>query len=762
MRKEDAPIPLRPVDLREAVGAWVWDMRAKRLYADARFANLCGLDPSAAQAGLPTSAFVSGVVPDDQMRVRIALAGVVHGSETFSREYRVRGADGAVRWVSARGRAERDENNEASQFTGLLVDISDQKRVEEQLRIAQTAGGVGSFEHTDGYGTADVSEQFCRLLGLQPTDALPVRTINAVVAEGQTPIIRTATVGEDGASAYSELQIIRADNGERRWIARRGEHRGDGAGGGGRFIGVIYDVTETKRAEAELRELARTLEAKVEERTRERDRVWNRARDLFIVLSPERGYLAVNPAWKELLGYDEDELVGRRQGGLAHPDDAPIRDAILTRLARRERVEDVDIRVRAKDGSYRWINWTFIPEDEAVYGMGRDVTDRKQLEDQLRQSQKMEAVGQLTGGLAHDFNNMLTGIIGGLDLAKRRMSQGRIEEATSFMETATTAAERAAALTHRLLAFSRRQTLDPQTVDINALVSSVEDMLVRTLGEQVALALSLAPDLWTTRSDRNQLESAILNLAINARDAMPEGGQLTIETTNITLEVAQQAGPERIAAGDYVLISVSDTGTGMSSDVLAKVFEPFFTTKPIGQGTGLGLSMVYGFVHQSGGYVGLYSEPGIGTTVKLYLPRLVGDVAPTAERPQSGAAPRGSGERVLLVEDDPQVRMLVRTVLEELGYQAVEAVDGQSALPILESDARINLLVTDVGLPGMDGRQLAEIARQRRPDLPIMFITGYAANAAERASFLAPGMRMISKPFPIDVLARTLREILGA
>ena len=758
----DASGRIRSVDLREAVGAWVWDIRAKRLYSDARFANLCGLDAPAAQAGLPTKAFVAGVVPDDQMRVRIALAGVLHGSETFSREYRVRGADGMVRWVSARGRAERDETGEPSEFTGLLVDITDQKRVEEQLRIAQTAGGIGSFEHTDGYGTAEVSEQFCRLLGLQATDALPVRTINAVVAPGESAIIHTTSVGEDGVSAYSEMQIVRADTGERRWIARRGEHRGDGAGGGGRFIGVIYDITETKRAEAELRDLARTLEQKVEERTQERDRVWNRARDLFVVLSRDRAYLSVNPAWKDVLGYDEGDLLGRQHGDLVHPEDAAARLDVLRRLTSGERVEDFDVRVRAKDQSFRWINWTIIPEGDFFYGMGRDVTDRKQLEDQLRQSQKMEAVGQLTGGLAHDFNNMLTGIMGGLDLAKRRIAQGRVEEAASFMDTATTAAERAAALTHRLLAFSRRQTLDPRAVDINTLVASVEDLLVRTLGEQVALALALGPDLWATRTDPNQLESAILNLAINARDAMPNGGQLTVETANITLDIAQHAGPDRIDPGDYVLVSVSDTGAGMPPEVLAKVFEPFFTTKPIGQGTGLGLSMVYGFVHQSGGHVGIYSQPGIGTTVKLYLPRFIGDAAPEGERAAAGPAPRGAGERVLLVEDDPQVRMLVRTVLEELGYKAMEAVDGQAALPILESDAPINLLVTDVGLPGMNGRQVADIARQRRPELPVLFITGYAANAAERAAFLAPGMRMISKPFPVDGLARTLREILEA
>lgn len=756
----EVPEFVAPKDLRDAVGAWVWDVPADRLYADARFASLCGLDVATARSGLPTKAFVSGVAPDDRMRVRIALAGVLHGSETFSKEYRVRGADGVMRWVSAQGRTEHDHEGRLTQFTGLLIDITDQKRVEEQLRIAQTAGGVGTFEHTDGFGTADVSEQFCRLLGLQSTDALPIRTINTLVQAGDSPIIQTTAAGADGEGGYSEMRIARADSGEVRWIARRGEHRSDGAGGGGRFIGVIYDITEAKRAEAELRDLAQTLEEKVAERTRERDRVWNRARDLFIVMSREREYLAVNPAWTHVLGYEAEDLISQKYGVLVHPDDMVARTEVIARLLRGEQVEDFDIRVRAKDGSYRWINWTLIPEDGFIYGMGRDVTDRKQLEDELRQSQKMEAVGQLTGGLAHDFNNMLTGIMGGIDLARRRIAQGRVEEAANFMDAATVAAERAAALTHRLLAFSRRQTLDPQRVDINTLVSSVEDFLVRTLGEQVALALALAPDVWPIRTDPNQLESAILNLAINARDAMPEGGQLTIETCNIALDWPQEVGAGRVPPGDYVLICVSDTGSGMSPEILEKVFEPFFTTKPIGQGTGLGLSMVYGFVRQSGGHVSLYSQPGVGTTVKLYLPRMIGDAVPALEPSQNKAAPRGAGERVLLVEDDPQVRLLVRSVLEELGYTALEAVDSQAALALLETPVAINLLITDVGLPGMNGRQLAEVAREARPDLPVLFITGYAANAAERASFLAPGMRMISKPFPLDGLARMLREML--
>ena len=749
--------------LAQAAGAWVWDVPADRLYADARFAALCGLDPEAARTGLPTQAFVAAVAPDDRLRVRIAVAGILRGSETFAKEYRVRSADGTVRWVSARGGVERADDGELLRFTGVLADITEQKRVQEQLRVAQTAGGVGTFEHVDGFGTADVSEQFCRLLGLQTNDALPVRTINTLVLDGDPLIIRgSREEAQADHGAYSELRIRRADNGDERWLARRGEFRPDGVGGGGRFIGVIYDITPAKSAEEELRQLARTLEDRVAERTRERDRVWKNARDLFVVLSPRRHYLSVNPAWSRLLGYTEDELVGRRYGTLAHPDDMQKVEAMMQRLGRGEQVEDVDLRVRAKDGDHRWINWTFTPEaeDGFIYGVGRDVTDRKQLEDQLRQSQKMEAVGQLTGGLAHDFNNMLTGVMGGLDMARRRISQGRAEEAAAFMDTAGAAAERAASLTHRLLAFSRRQSLDSRPVDVNTLVGSMEDLLHRTLGEQVSLGLALGPDLWRTRTDSNQLENAILNLAINARDAMPEGGQLTVDTVNVRLDWPAVAGGEEIPPGDYVVIGVSDTGAGMPPEVLAKVFDPFFTTKPIGQGTGLGLSMVYGFVRQCGGQVGIYSDSGIGTTVKLYLPRFEGEAEADEHTPRAISTPRGAGERVLLVEDDPQVRVLVRTVLEELGYRAAEAVDGQAALPILESEAPLNLLITDVGLPGMNGRQLAEVARARRPDLPVLFMTGYAASAAERSSFLEAGMRMISKPFPLETLATTLRDML--
>ena len=381
-------------------------------------------------------------------------------------------------------------------------------------------------------------------------------------------------------------------------------------------------------------------------------------------------------------------------------------------------------------------------------------------EEALRQSQKMEAVGQLTGGIAHDFNNMLTGIIGSLDLLRRRIAGGRLNDLDNLIELGMTSANRAAGLTHRLLAFSRRQSLDPKPVDMNKLVASMEDLLRRTLSESIAMQMRLCPDLWTAEADPHQLESALLNLIINARDAMPAGGLLTVETANCRLE--GQEMPEDLAPGEYVMLSVSDNGSGMPPGIIARAFDPFFTTKPIGQGTGLGLSMIYGFVKQSNGHVRISSSVGQGTGVTLYLPRFRG-AEPDDTRVDSVAqAYARSGETVLVVEDDQAVRLLVTEVLSELGYAFVEAAEASAALPILNSSQRIDLLISDVGLPGMNGRQLAEIARRVRPRLKVLFITGYAEHAALRAGFLESGMQMITKPFALDSLTSKVREMIEA
>nr|WP_260955760.1 response regulator [Pseudomonas citri] len=381
-------------------------------------------------------------------------------------------------------------------------------------------------------------------------------------------------------------------------------------------------------------------------------------------------------------------------------------------------------------------------------------------EEALRQSQKMEAVGQLTGGIAHDFNNMLTGIIGSLELLRRRLARGRTEDLDSLIDLGVTSANRAAGLTHRLLAFSRRQSLDSKAVQMNTLVLSMGELLQRSLNESIRLDMQLDDQLWIAEADPNQLESALLNLVLNARDAMPDGGTLVIRTSNQHLDADFTDAYSNLKPGDYVALSVQDTGCGMPEAIVHRAFDPFFTTKPIGQGTGLGLSMIYGFSKQSHGHVTMDSEVNRGTTVNLYLPRFIGEpvsepVIDTQHMPHAQA-----GETVLIVEDDPAVRVLVSTVLGELGYAFLEAGDADGALPILQSKRRIDLMVSDVGLPGMNGRQLAEIGRQLRPDLRVLFITGYAEHAAVRGGFLDPGMQMITKPFTFELLTAKVREMI--
>ncbi|WP_413790807.1 MULTISPECIES: response regulator [unclassified Pseudomonas] len=381
-------------------------------------------------------------------------------------------------------------------------------------------------------------------------------------------------------------------------------------------------------------------------------------------------------------------------------------------------------------------------------------------EEALRQSQKMEAVGQLTGGIAHDFNNMLTGIIGSLELLRRRLARGRTQDLDSLIDLGVTSANRAAGLTHRLLAFSRRQSLDSKAVQMNTLVLSMGELLQRSLNESIRLDMQLDERLWVAEADPNQLESALLNLVLNARDAMPNGGNLVVQTSNRYLDADFTNAYPNLEPGDYVVLSVQDTGCGMPEAVISRAFDPFFTTKPIGQGTGLGLSMIYGFSKQSRGHVTIDSEIDKGTTVNLYLPRFIGEEIHEPQTTAQHAPYARDGETVLIVEDDPAVRVLVSAVLSELGYAFVEAADANGALPILQSSQRIDLLISDVGLPGMNGRQLAEIGRQIRPDLRVLFITGYAEHAAVRGGFLDPGMQMITKPFTFDLLTAKVREMI--
>jgi PAS domain S-box-containing protein len=529
---------------------------------------------------------------------------------------------------------------------------------------------------------------------------------------------------------------------------------------------ILRDVNERQMAVEALRRLNQTLESRVAESTADRNRMWTLSTDVMMVAGLDGRIGAVNPAWTHLLGWNESQLLGASVLDYVLPDERYRLQTELNALSRGTAPRLIELGMRTSTGDSRRIEWSAVAADNLVQAVGRDVTAEREAEDALhkaedalRHSQKMEAIGQLTGGIAHDFNNMLTAIIGSMEVLKRRVRAGRYEDIQKFMDGAVGAANRAAALTHRLLAFARRQPLDPKAVDVNQLIRGMEEMLRRTLGESIKLKIDLPPAPLPALTDAHQLENAILNLAINARDAMPNGGTLSISTTYERFGEKARFGQEEIEAGDYIVVCVGDTGIGMSPSTLEKVFEPFFTTKPIGQGTGLGLSMIYGFAKQSRGHVRIESTEGEGTTFRLYLPKHQGSVE-IATTAQASDPATGSGETVLLIEDDSTVRLIISDLLRELDYACIEAADGQAALPMLTSNTPIDLLITDVGLPGMNGRQIAEIARQHRPDLKILFVTGYAEHATGQAPFLEPGMEMVTKPFALDALALRIREMI--
>jgi signal transduction histidine kinase len=448
-----------------------------------------------------------------------------------------------------------------------------------------------------------------------------------------------------------------------------------------------------------------------------------------------------------------------------HPDDRERTAAYVRRQAASDDVIIIQNRYRTADGGYRLFDWRGVTENGLVHAVGRDITlehqaaeELRNTEEALRHAQKMEAIGQLTGGIAHDFNNMLAGIIGSLDVIQRRLASGRHDDIGRFIDGAITSSRRAASLTQRLLAFGRRQALDIRPIETGQLVRSLHDLLRRTLGEAIEIRIDVPTDPCWARADAAQLESAILNLAINARDAMPEGGSITIALTSERLK----NGTPRLAQGDYIVVSVADTGTGMTPEVMRKAFDPFFTTKPIGQGTGLGLSMIHGFMGQIGGDVSIESQPGTGTRISMFLPRA--EPATTdATAPSSLPHPQDThGGTVLVVEDDPAVRMLIVSVLDDMGLKSAVAVDGNAGLAILQSDLRIDLLITDIGLPGLNGQQLAKLARQVRPALRILFLTGYAEGEALSPTELQPGMELMTKPFDLTALANTIGNMLAA
>jgi PAS domain S-box-containing protein len=770
------------LDAGAIIGTWIWDVPRNIVTGDERFARCFSLDPDECRTGLPIEMVTASIHPDDREPTSIAIDQALKLGGPFRAEYRVLQADGSYLWVEASGHCELDLDRRPVRFPGVLMDISERKRSlealrrsEDRYRMAFEASGVlgaWNFDILTGMFFAD--SHFARIFGMDAAlleSGVPVVDFLAAVHNDDRDRVssRIKEALDSNGEFIEEYRIFGSD-GRLHWVLARGKGYPE-TGQPVYATGVAVDITVRKHSEIALHELNATLEQRVAERTAERDRMWRLSTDLMLVTKLDATIVAVNPAWQVLLDWTQGELVGARVIDFIHGEDIANTMAEMDRLRQGERVTGLVNRYRHRDGSYRWISWMAVPEDGLFHAVGRDITADKEAEtllrnteEQLRQAQKMEAVGQLTGGIAHDFNNLLAGITGSLELIKLRMAQSRFGEVERYVGAALNSANRAASLTHRLLAFSRRQTLDPKPVDLNRLVTSMEDLVRRTVGPGIRTEIVTAGGLWTTLCDANQLENALLNLTINARDAMPSGGKLTIETTNIRLDdayAASQGG--EVKEGQYVALNVSDTGTGMPPDVIARAFDPFFTTKPLGQGTGLGLSMIYGFVKQSGGHVRIYSEIGNGTTVKLYLPRHVGEVeADKGEGDLMHLDHAVTNRRVLVVDDEPVVRMLILDVLDELGYMALEAEDAASGLKILQNNPEVDMLVTDVGLPGgMNGRQLADAARELFPGVKILFITGYAENAAVGNGLMDVGMEVMSKPFAMDALAAKIGAMLG-
>jgi signal transduction histidine kinase/ActR/RegA family two-component response regulator len=629
-------------------------------------------------------------------------------------------------------------------FDGPHGPLSDYIHVEANPAYTQHAGIPNVVGQKVREMVPDEAGGWVELYGGVLRTGVPIRFERELVATGR----------------YLELAAFRVEPASRKQVAV-----------------LFQDITARKRAEKELQQLNETLEARVVAALAERKLMADivEGTNAFVqVMDPQFRWLAINTAAAGEFhrAFGVTPQVGDDMRDLLKDQPGPqetVRTVWARALAGQEFVEIAHFGEPARAYEMRFS--TLRNADGApvgAYQFAYDVTDRlkeqerlRQAEEALRQSQKMEAVGQLTGGIAHDFNNLLTGIIGSLELLQVRLGQGRIREIDRYVTAAQGAARRAAALTHRLLAFSRRQTLDPKPTDLNRLAMGMEELIRRTVGPEISLEVVTAGGLWPTLIDASQLENALLNLCINARDAMPKGGRITIETANRWLD--ERAASERdLEPGQYISLCVTDTGTGMTPDVIEHAFDPFFTTKPLGQGTGLGLSMVYGFVRQSGGQVRIYSEVGQGTTMCLYLPRHYGSDADRPAAPSAKAPVRADASHtILVVDDEPSIRMLLTDALEQIGFNVIEAHDGPTGLKMLESDEAIDLLISDVGLPGgMNGRQLADAARAKRPALKVLFITGYAENAIIGNGQLAPDMQVLTKPFVVEALAARVLDMV--
>ncbi len=742
-----------------AAGICQTDARGRILLANRRYCEL--LDRN--EVGVLEQTLQAQTHPEDRAVLERHLDTLRERGDSFKLDQRFLRPDGSVVWVSLHGSPLQSEIGQELSVSLVVVDLTQRKQAEAALHLSnqrfrnavEAVQGVVWTTNAQGHLLGE-QLAWSTLTGQSYAQYQQDGWADALHPEDSSRTLRRWRLAVQQQVDFHDEHRLRCRDGQWRTFSVRAlPVRENGVVC--EWVGVHTDVSEIRMAEHRLRRLAELLEQRVHERTVERDRMWRVADDLLGVIQGQR-WLSRNPAWGRTLGWDDEELRHQPPTSLEHPDDPPVFPR-LAALRHGEVLSDLPGRLRTRDGAWRHMMWKATADhDGRIYVFGRDVTVEhdaalalQNAEAALRQAQKMEAIGHLTGGIAHDFNNLLTGISGSLELLRRRLDQGRHDNLQRYLDTAEQSATRAAALTHRLLAFARRQTLDPRPVDVNDLILSLEELFQRTLGERISLRSSLALQLPPARTDTNQLENALLNLVINARDAMPEGGQLTLETALDHL--TDLAAEHDLPPGDYVRLTIADTGSGMPAEVVDRAFDPFFTTKPIGQGTGLGLSMLYGFIKQSGGHVTLESELGSGTRVSLWLP------CAQPERPAASATPQAAiaqsrGERLLLVEDDVSVRLLLREMLTELGYRVRTAASASAALTLVDGDLPCDLLITDLGLPDLDGAELAGRLRERWPELPVLFVSGHAERPTPN------GEPSLAKPFQIDALARLLRQLL--
>ena len=803
---EDTQVRYRLATNVTSDAVWDWDLDADRVLWNDALEQAYG--HSLAHVDSSGQWWLDHIHPADRERIQQSIHAVIDSDgTTWTDEYRFRRVDGSYADILDRGHVIRTAQGRAVRMIGAMLDLTRVRAAEAALRqseerfsaILETIEAAFAivqvkFDADDrpvDYRFVEVNPAFERQAGVD----LRGKWVTEYAPDLEQFWFDTyGHVAKTGEPANFESFALAFE----RWFDVRAVRVGDPAD---RRIAILFnDVTQRRDAENRLRiseALARENIQRVQLALAAGAIIgtwnWDLPSNQFTVDDGFARAFGLDPALGRE-GLKLEQIIAT-----VHPEDREGLIAAIDEVIARGGAYAHQYRVRRADGRYYWIEANgrvdHAPDGTALSfpGVLIDVEDRRsieaerdrataalralnetleqrvaertaeliQAEEKLRQSQKMEAVGQLTGGLAHDFNNLLAGISGALELMSMRIAQGRFNDIDKYMLSAQGAAKRAAALTHRLLAFSRRQTLDPRPVDVNLLVEGMAELIQRTVGPSIRLESISVPDLWPASVDPSQLENAILNLCINSRDAMPDGGRITIETANQCLD-PDAAQANDLPAGEYLSLTVTDTGTGMTPGVIAKAFDPFFTTKPIGEGTGLGLSMIYGFAKQSGGQVRISSEVGRGTSMCIYLPRHLGETGIGVVAPaQAAAALTGSCGTILIVDDEPTVRLLLMDVLGDLGYTLIEASDSVAGLKLLQSDVSIDLLITDVGLPGgMNGRQMADAGREVRPGLKTLFITGYAESAALGNSSLGVGMQVLTKPFSIDVLAARVLELL--